>query len=56
MTNLRQLLAHNIKQRREKLKVSQAMLAERAHTSAHYIGMIESCKKSPSLDMIRKPR
>jgi transcriptional regulator with XRE-family HTH domain len=30
------------------------MLAERARTSTHYIGMIEGCKKRPTLDMIQR--
>jgi predicted transcriptional regulator len=38
MTDLGQLLAFNMKKRREKLKISQAMLAERARTSTYYIG------------------
>jgi transcriptional regulator with XRE-family HTH domain len=54
MTDLGQFLAYNMKKQREKLKISQAMLAERARTSTHYIGMIEGCKKRPTLDMIQR--
>jgi transcriptional regulator with XRE-family HTH domain len=54
MTDLGRLLAYNMKKQREKLKISQAVLAERARTSTHYIGMIEGCKKRPALDMIQR--
>jgi predicted transcriptional regulator len=49
MTDLGRLLAYNMKKQREKLKTSQAVLAERVRTSTHYIGMIEGCKKRPAL-------
>jgi hypothetical protein len=40
MTDLRQLLAFNMKERRRSLKMSQYRLAELADTSTYYIGMI----------------
>jgi predicted transcriptional regulator len=43
-----------MKKQREKLKISQAVLAERARTSTPYNGMIEVCKKRPTLDMIQR--
>jgi transcriptional regulator with XRE-family HTH domain len=54
MTDLRQVLASNIRQHRKKLGLSQGGLAERADTATNYIGMIETGKKFPSLDMIEK--
>ena len=52
MTNLRQLLAFNIKQNRRKLGISQAQLAEKAEASTQYIAMIELERKFPSVEMI----
>jgi transcriptional regulator with XRE-family HTH domain len=54
MTNLRNLLAHNMKERRRNLKMSQYRLAELADTSAYYIGMIENQKKYPSPEMMQR--
>lgn len=52
MTNLRQLLAFNIKQNRHRLGFSQARLAEKAETSTQYIAMIELGRKFPSPEML----
>ena len=54
MTNLRQLLAYNIKHNRRKHGMSQAQLAEKADASTQYIAMIELEKKFPSVDMIER--
>jgi len=54
MTNIRSLLADNIKKRREFLGISQATLAERAETSTHYISQIERKTKFPSSDMLER--
>jgi transcriptional regulator with XRE-family HTH domain len=54
MTNLRALLAHNIKKRREKLGISQAKLAEKADTSTNYIAQIEQQLKFPSSEMLER--
>jgi transcriptional regulator with XRE-family HTH domain len=54
MTDLRELLAHNIKERRQTLNMTQYMLAEKADTSAYYITMIENRKKYPSPEMMQK--
>ena len=48
MTNLRQLLALNMKEKRRKLGISQAKLAEMADLSTHYVAMIELGRKFPS--------
>ena len=54
MTNLRALLAFNIKERRRILGLSQAKLAEKVSTSTHYIGQIEQKKKFPSPEMLER--
>ena len=54
MTNLRALLAKNIKKRREKLGISQAKLAEKAGTSSNYIAQIEQQSKFPSSEMLER--
>jgi len=54
MTNIRALLAHNIKKRREKLGISQAKLAEKADTSTNYIAQIEQQNKFPSSEMLER--
>ena len=54
MTDLRALLAKNIKQRRKILGISQAVLAERVQTSTHYIAQIEQQNKFPSVEMLER--
>ena len=54
MTNLRGLLANNIKKKRKSLGISQSVLAEKVGTSNHYIGQIEQCKKFPSSEMLER--
>jgi transcriptional regulator with XRE-family HTH domain len=54
MTNLKKLLAFNMKEQRRILGISQAALAERVNTSTHYIAMIELERKTPSLPMIER--
>jgi transcriptional regulator with XRE-family HTH domain len=54
MTDLRGLLANNIKKRRKTLGISQANLAEKAGTSQHYIAQIEQSKKFPSSEMLER--
>jgi len=54
MTSLRALLAHNIKERRQILGISQAKLAEKVKTSTHYIGQIELENKFPSPEMLER--
>lgn len=54
MTNLRQVLALNMKERRYKLGLSQAMLAEKVNTATTYIAMIEIEKKFPSVEMLER--
>ena len=54
MTNLRQVLALNMRERRRILGFSQEKLAEKANTAAAYIAMIELEKKFPSVEMLER--
>jgi len=54
MTDLRKLLAHNMKEKRRVLNLTQRMLAKRVDTSTDYIAMIEAAKKYPSPEMMQK--
>jgi transcriptional regulator with XRE-family HTH domain len=54
MTNLKKVLAVNMKEWRCALGISQAVLTERVDTSTHYIAMIELERKTPSLDMLER--
>ncbi|MDR0444534.1 MAG: helix-turn-helix transcriptional regulator [Treponema sp.] len=54
MTNLRQVLALNMKEKRNALGLSQAKLAEKVNTAPTYIAMIELEKKFPSVEMLER--
>jgi transcriptional regulator with XRE-family HTH domain len=54
MTNIRQLLALNMKHHRQLLELSQAKLAENIGTATNYISKIESEKQFPSVKMLEK--
>jgi transcriptional regulator with XRE-family HTH domain len=54
MTNIRDVLAANLKQFRQARGWSQAYLAEKTDTSTNYIGMLENSVKFPSSEMIQK--
>lgn len=54
MTNLRNVLAVNMKKKRHSLGFSQAKLAEIIDTAPTYIAMIELEKKFPSVEMIER--
>ncbi|GHU84371.1 hypothetical protein FACS189473_1530 [Spirochaetia bacterium] len=54
MTNIRDVLASNLKQFRQARGWSQAVLAEKAETSTNYIGMLENTVKFPSSEMIQR--
>jgi len=54
MTNLRRLLAYNLKQNRLRCGLSQAKLAEKAEAPTQYIAMIELQRKYPSVEMIER--
>ena len=54
MTDIRAVLAANLKRHRQDRGWSQAKLAEKTGTSTHYIGMLETKSKFPSSEMIHK--
>ena len=54
MTNIRELLAENIKTYRKELGLTQSKLAEQVATATHYIAMIENGKSFPSPEMLER--
>jgi transcriptional regulator with XRE-family HTH domain len=52
MTDLRKVLAFNIKLYRKKLGLSQAKLAELVDVSDNYITLIENGRRFPSITML----
>ena len=52
MTNIRQILAQNLKENRRRLGITQPELAEKAGLSTHYLAMIEIAQKFPSADVL----
>jgi transcriptional regulator with XRE-family HTH domain len=54
MTNIREVLATNLKKHRQARGWSQAKLAEKVGTSTQYIGTLEIKGKFPSSEMVHK--
>ena len=54
MTNLREILAHNLKEKRRKCGFSQAKLAEMVNVSTHHIATIETDRNYPTLDLVER--
>jgi transcriptional regulator with XRE-family HTH domain len=54
VTNLREILANNLKAYRRKNGVSQAKLAEKAEISTQYIAMIELSRQFPTPEVLDK--
>jgi transcriptional regulator with XRE-family HTH domain len=54
MTNLRDILANNLKENRRKCGISQAKLAEKAGISTQYIAMIELARQFPTPEVLEK--
>jgi len=54
LKNLRELLAYNMKENRNRLGLSQSRLAERAGLSTQYIAMIELSRKFPTPEMLER--
>lgn len=54
MTDIRQVLAENMKKYRKIQGISQAKLAETINTATNYIAMIEVGKKFPSAGMLER--
>jgi len=54
MTNIRDILANNLKENRRKCGVSQAKLAEKAGISTQYIAMIELSRQFPTPEVLEQ--
>ena len=54
MTNIRQILAENIKEKRKKKGLTQEKLAEKAGLSLQYLAMLELAHKFPSGEMLER--
>ena len=54
MTDLRKVLALNMKLYRKKLGISQAKLAEKANITDNYIALIETGKRFPSVSILER--
>jgi transcriptional regulator with XRE-family HTH domain len=54
MSDIRQVLASNMKLHRKKLGYSQAKLAEKTGTATNYIAAIEASRRFPSINMLEK--
>ena len=54
MTNLKEILARNLKKNRRRLGITQPELAERAGLSTHYLGMVEIARNFPSVDVLER--
>ena len=54
MTDLRKVLASNLKLYRKALGLSQAKLAEMVNTADNYIALIETGKRFPSVNMLER--
>jgi len=54
MTDLRRVLASNMKYYRKTLGISQAKLAEKANITDNYIALVETGKRFPSVKMLEQ--
>ena len=54
MTNLRDIFAHNLKEKRRNCGFSQAKLAEMVNVSVHHIATIETARNYPTLDLVER--
>jgi transcriptional regulator with XRE-family HTH domain len=54
MTNIRDILANNLKENRKKCGISQSKLAENAGISTQYIAMIELSKQFPTPEVLER--
>jgi transcriptional regulator with XRE-family HTH domain len=52
MTNIKAILAQNLKENRRRLGITQPELAERAAMSTQYLAMIETARKFPTADIL----
>lgn len=54
MNKFQEYLANNIKSARKRKKLTQMQLADLCETSTNYIGLMETAKRFPSVDMLEK--
>ena len=54
MNIFQEYLANNIKLTRKRKRLTQMQLADLCETSTNYIGLIETAKRFPSVDMLEK--
>ena len=54
MARLREILAHNLREKRRKSGLTQAQLAEKVNVSTHHIAMIEIARNYPTLEFIER--
>jgi transcriptional regulator with XRE-family HTH domain len=54
MARLKEIFAHNLKEKRRKCGFSQAVLAEKVDVSTHHIAMIEIARNFPTLDLVER--
>jgi transcriptional regulator with XRE-family HTH domain len=54
MTNVKKILAQNLKENRRRLGITQPELAERAGMSTQYLAMIEIARKFPTADILER--
>jgi transcriptional regulator with XRE-family HTH domain len=52
MTNIRDILANNLKENRRKCGITQSKLAEKAEVSTQYIAMIELSRQFPTPEVL----
>ncbi len=54
MMNIKEILAQNLKENRQRLGITQPELAERAGMSTQYLAMIEIARKFPTADILER--
>jgi transcriptional regulator with XRE-family HTH domain len=54
MTGLREIFAHNLREKRRNFGISQAKLAEMVNVSTHHIATIETARNYPTLDLVER--
>jgi transcriptional regulator with XRE-family HTH domain len=54
MDNIREILAKNLRENRQRLNISQPKLAELANLSTHYVASIETSRKFPTPEVLEK--
>jgi len=54
MTNIQEIFAHNLKEKRQKSGITQAKLAETVGVSTHHIAMMEIARHYPTLDLVER--